>query len=39
LGIGENMAISQKEWSKETKRNIALSAGVLIAAVIFFSLI
>jgi len=33
------MAISTKEWSKETKKNIALSAVVIIAAFIFFSLI
>jgi hypothetical protein len=39
LGIGEIMAIDTKEWSKETKKNIALSAIVLIAAIIFFALI
>jgi hypothetical protein len=33
------MAISQKEWSKETKKSIGLSALVIIAAIIFFSLI
>lgn len=33
------MAIEMKEWSKETKKNIALSAFVIIAAIIFFSII
>lgn len=33
------MAISQKEWSKETKKNIILSVGVLLAAIILFALI
>jgi hypothetical protein len=33
------MAISQKEWSKETKTSIALSAVVIIAAILFFSFI
>jgi hypothetical protein len=33
------MAIDQREWSKETKRSIALSALVIIAAAIFFSLL
>lgn len=33
------MAIEMKEWSKETKKNILLSAGVILAAIIFFSII
>jgi hypothetical protein len=37
--IGDIMAIDTKEWSKETKQKIALSALVLIAAAVFFTLI
>lgn len=33
------MAISNKEWSKETKRNVILSTLVILAAIIFFSII
>jgi hypothetical protein len=33
------MAIDTKEWSKETKQKIVLSALVLIAAAVFFTLI
>lgn len=33
------MAIDTKEWSKETKKNIAISATVIIAAIVFFILI
>jgi len=34
--IGENMAISTKEWSKETKQKIVLSALIILAAFVFF---
>lgn len=30
------MAIEMKEWSKETKRSVILSAVVIIAAFLFF---
>lgn len=33
------MAIDTKEWSKETKQKIAISAMVILAAAIFFALI
>jgi predicted negative regulator of RcsB-dependent stress response len=33
------MAIDTKEWSKETKKAIALSVVVILGAVLFFSLI
>jgi hypothetical protein len=33
------MAINQKEWSKETKKSIILSALVILAALVFFSFI
>lgn len=32
------MAISNKEWSKETKQKIILSTLVILAAFLFFSL-
>ena len=33
------MAIDQKEWSKETKQNIALSVLVIAAAAVLFALL
>ena len=39
LGLEVDMAIEMKEWSKETKKNIIISALVIIAAFIFFTVI
>ena len=39
LGLEVDMAIEMKEWSKETKKNIIISALVIIAAFIFFTAI
>jgi hypothetical protein len=33
------MAIDTKEWSKETKQKIVISAMIIIAAAVFFVLI
>jgi hypothetical protein len=33
------MAINTKEWSKETKQKVVLSAMVIIAATVFFALV
>lgn len=33
------MAIDTKEWSKETKKKVLLSALVIISAAIFFAII
>jgi hypothetical protein len=37
--IGDIMAINTKEWSKETKQKIIISAMIIIAAAVFFALI
>jgi hypothetical protein len=37
--IGDIVAISTKEWSKETKQKVVISFMVIIAAAVFFALI
>jgi hypothetical protein len=37
--IGDIMAISTKEWSKETKQKVIISVMVIVAAAIFFALL